>query len=450
MKVAFKEYKCKALPVSQKSALADSNCRCFSYTSPLKLTNMLDVYEYFIAKVSSMPHLHFTSAGELMKDQPANAKNRVRVLLRHDIDHDLVAALKMTEIEKTFGLSGYYSLHHVSPYYYGVFDENLVFNRYESLADVYLELQSSGAEVGLHIDPFTIYRLGVDGSEAIVCELAWLRSIGLEISSVSAHGSAPYYGAEAFEIFKEWRLYKSDFVSSDGANSMSLGLFPLSKDACAKFSNSNALPQTVNLPLGILSAEELELKLEANFASPVHDVNPEKTKEYFQKAKTDDIETHLYYYLHNNAYSRWGQDYTVWLYGRDRWAIVSTDPKGHCKSDASTLEVIAFLDELSGGEKVVLHIHPIYFGFRTYPGLKPFKISCSRDEYDIDGSTFIQDINRMTKILEKSTDYEDYEITTKHLTNKIDKLEEEVFHWRRRAESPGKFIQHNLKRLLKK
>lgn len=448
--MVFKEYKYKAVPVSRESALAGSNGRCFSYTSPLKLTNMLNVYEYFIAKVSSMPHLNFVSVGELMKDPPANVKNKVRVLLRHDIDHDLVAALMMREIEKEFGLSGYYLLHHASPYYYGVFDENLVFNRNESLADVYLELQSSGAEVGLHIDPFTIYKLGVDGSEAIVCELAWLRSIGLRISSVSAHGSAPYYGAEAFEIFKEWRLYKNDFVSSDGANSMSLGLFPLSKDACAKFSNSNALPQTVNLPLGVLSAKELELKLEANFASPVHNANKAKIKEYFQRAKTEDMKTYLYYYLHRNAYSQWGQDYTVWLYGMDRWAISSTDPNGYFRPDASTLEVIKFLDELSGEEKVVLHIHPIYFGFRIFPGLKPFKISCSRDEYAIDGSIFIQDINRITKMLEKSTDYGDYEMTIKHLTNKIDKLEEEVFHWRRRAKSPGKFIGYNLKRLLKK
>jgi len=449
VKVAFKEYKCKALPVSTKSALVNSNCKCFSYTSPLKLTNVLNVYEYFIAKVSSMPHLHFTSVGELLKEQPANAKNKIRVLLRHDVDHDLVAALMMREIEREFGLSGYYSLHHTSPYYYGVFDENLVFNRYESLADVYLELQGSGAEMGLHIDPFTVYRLGIDGSQAIICELAWLRSIGLRISSVSAHGSTPYYGAEAFEIFKEWRLYKNDFVSTDGANSMSLGLFPLSKNAYAKFFNSNVLPQTVNLPLGILSAKELGLKFEANFTSPAHNANKAKVKEYFQRAKTEDMNTYLYYYLHRNAYLRWGQDYIVWLYGMDRWAISSTDPDGHFKPDASTLEVIKFLDELSGGEKVVLHIHPIYFGFRIFPGLKPFKISCSRDEYDVDGSTFIQDINRMTKMLEKSIDYEDYEMTTKHLINRIDRLEEEIFLWRKRAKSPGKFIGYSLKRLFK-
>jgi hypothetical protein len=200
----------------------------------------------------------------------------------------------MREIEREFGLSGYYSLHHASPYYYGVFDENLVFNRQESLADVYLELQSNGAEVGLHIDPFTVYRLGIDGSQAIICELAWLRSIGLDVSSASAHGSAPYYGAEAFEIFKEWRLYERAFVSSEGANSMSLGLFPLSEDACAKFHNSDALPQTVNFPLGVLSAKELGLELEVNFASPAHDANKAKIKEYLQRAKTEDLKTYLY------------------------------------------------------------------------------------------------------------------------------------------------------------
>ncbi len=448
--MAFKKYRCKALPVSQTRTLVDLNSKCFSYTFPMKLTNMLNAYEYFIAKISTMPHLDFISAGELMKEPPAKSKKKVRVLLRHDIDHDLVTALMMSEIEKKFGVSGYYSLHHISAYYYGLFDEDLVFNRNESLSDAYLELQSNGAEMGLHVDPFTIYRLGVDGSEAIVCELAWLRKIGLRISSVSAHGSAPYYGAEAFEIFKEWHLHENNSASSDGANSMSLGLFPLSAEAHAKFSNSDVLPKTVDLPLGILSKEELGLEFEANFAVPVHDASEAEIKEYFQCAKVEDMETHLYHYLHRNAYFRFGQDYTVWLYGRDRWAISSTDPKGIYKSNASTLEVVAFLDELAGAERVVLHIHPVYFGFRVYSELSPFKSSHSKDEYGSYDGAFIRFLNQMTETLEKGRDEDGYEMTVEHLKDKVGKLEKEVIGWREKAESPRKFIGYNFKRLLNK
>lgn len=441
--MTFNEYKVRSLSINKEKALVNCNRLCFRYSSINKMANIFVSYEFFLSKLSSMSHIEVVNLKNLFSDSNFS-KDKAKVVFRHDIDHDLTTAVEMSKVEKKFNLLGTYFIHHSSPFYYGFFDKDLIFNRYQSLADCYLEIQSNGAEVGVHIDPFQIYRLGIDGAEALVCEIKWLRGIGLKISTVSTHGSAPHYGAENFEIFKEWQLYERDTVSSLGAGAMPLGLFAFSEEAHRQFSGSDSLPKKVDLPLGVLSAEELGLKLEANFASPVDNVDWDRVELYFKKAKTDDIKTHLSYYLHKNSYCRWGQDYTIWLYGWNTWVIAATDSQGIFIPDASTLDVIKFLGSLSGGEKAVLHIHPVYLGYRFHPDSGPATVSHLTDKVGIELESYITNPEYFIKIID-AYHKEDY----KQLNERVNRLDKECACWKERAESLRKFVLHNIKRMIK-
>jgi hypothetical protein len=418
----FKKYKYKSSPVSKEELLINCNRDCFHFSSPRQSKNLLNLYEYFLSEISSINHLEVI----VSKDRPfdsVSGKKNPEIIIRHDIDHDLITAIEMSRMEKRYNLSGTYFLHHTSPCYYGFFDENSVFNRYESAADYYLELQNNGAKVGLHVDPISIYKRGVDGAEAVISELNWLRNIGLRVSSVSAHGSAPYYGAENFEIFEEWCLYKRKSIYCDG----------------------------VEIPLGVLSAKSLNLEYEANFASPSIDVDWEKIDLYLEEAKTDDLKKHLFYYLHDNPYCRWGQDYTIWLHGRNTWVIASTNPQGIFHFDASTLDVIKFLKSLMHGEKVVLHIHPVYLGYGIHPDLGPLILDYPVKAHYLKSENYLKDLEKLDRIV--STWKKEKDILEKEYAqwrNKVQSLEKECALWKQRAGSPTEFIKYNVKKTLKR
>ena len=109
-----------------------------------------------------------------------------------------------------------YYIHHASVYYYGEFDAEGVFHRNEGAASLYRRIQQSGGEIGLHADPLAVFRRGVDGFEALRTELAWLRDQGLNIRGSTAHGSAPTYGAENFEVFRGRKFFAGETVSLAG------------------------------------------------------------------------------------------------------------------------------------------------------------------------------------------------------------------------------------------
>lgn len=105
--------------------------------------------------------------------------------LRHDVDHDLDAALEMAWWEQRRGCRSTYFLLHTAPYW-------KTDARLEAKA---LQLQDWGHEVGLHINVLTEWTNAViDDVAARVRELLErLRGAGLHVAGVSAHGDRACY-----------------------------------------------------------------------------------------------------------------------------------------------------------------------------------------------------------------------------------------------------------------
>jgi hypothetical protein len=116
--------------------------------------------------------------------------------LRHDIDHDLDAALEMAWWEQRQGCRSTYFLLHTAPYW----DAD---DRLESKA---LQLQDWGHEVGLHVNALTEWTRGaIDDVEVRLRDLlARLRGAGLQIDAVSAHGDRACYERQ-FANYWCWR-----------------------------------------------------------------------------------------------------------------------------------------------------------------------------------------------------------------------------------------------------
>lgn len=293
-------------------------------------TNSSALYEYerLLACLQQSANLEVALLRDMLKPIP---KSKSRVMIRHDIDHDISAALAMSRLEYESLIFASYYIYHAAGYY-GEFVINQAFYRNDALADTYLRIQGNGAEVGLHIDAFTVYKQGMDGAEAIKTELAWLRSLGLKIKGITAHGSAQYCGTENYEIFREFNLSGKELITLYGKKVM----------------------------LGILSAEAMGIEYEGNFATRKKDVDKKKLAEYLKYPATENLEKHLYWYLFDNPSVKWGQDYTCWVYGRDKWCISGDEFEFGVTMD----RVIEFLGNVEAGKRIVLHVHPCYFGWR--------------------------------------------------------------------------------------
>ncbi|MGL4728047.1 MAG: hypothetical protein ACRCWO_04760 [Bosea sp. (in: a-proteobacteria)] len=127
---------------------------------------------------------------------------KVAVFLRHDIDLDLCGAVVMSGIEQQHGFRSSYFILHNECAYYGRFLPDTVFERY-TIADAYIaRLQALGQDVGLHIDPLGITGwAAVNGIAAMVYEIERLRGLGIRMSSVCSHNSSSVYNAMNQDVF---------------------------------------------------------------------------------------------------------------------------------------------------------------------------------------------------------------------------------------------------------
>lgn len=171
----------------------------------------LCAYRQLIASLAAMEHIECVTLGDLCR-KPLGG-DRVRLAIRHDVDGDIVAAELCAQIEAEFGVaSSYYFLH--TAYYYGLFEPGR-FLRHGCMGHVYRRIQSLGHEVGLHTNGLEVYRGTVaakagekesvpelDGAQSVAAEIAWMRSVGLEVRGTVGHGSKAVFGAENFEIFR--------------------------------------------------------------------------------------------------------------------------------------------------------------------------------------------------------------------------------------------------------
>ena len=266
--------------------------------------------------------------------EEADAGKKVRVSLRFDIDADPLTGLLLARVLCRYGLPSCFFLLHTAPYY-GQFVGGK-FVRSSDLPAYLNELASAGCEVGLHTDPYTIYcEQAIDGAQALVAEIAWLRSHSVDVRSTCAHNSFSRWGVASSEIFKEYVLWDRDVRSPEGW----------------KF------------PLGTLSAVDMGLRCEATFAVPKAEVSKDEVtlalREGVGAAYRGDW---LKWFLIHNPLHDFSVDLQVWPMGNEGWRL-----GGFWSGEAVYAKMGTWrdvLDKLKGkylGARVVFVMHPCYF-----------------------------------------------------------------------------------------
>jgi len=203
----FPPYETRPSGKCVEEVFADINARCFSahgpdyrYGAERIIANPIQAYERFLGGLLTHhePGQFLTFCDLLASPHRAD---EVQIVVRHDVDVDVVTALRMAELEHDLGLrTSYFFLH--TGLYYGAFRRG-VFHRNDCMQHVYRRIQGLGHEVSLHNDAMRVYQnWGVDGAAAVAEEIRWMRSAGLDVVGTVAHGSKPVYGAENYEIFK--------------------------------------------------------------------------------------------------------------------------------------------------------------------------------------------------------------------------------------------------------
>jgi len=257
-----------------------------------------------------------------MHDTPCPA-DKIICGIRHDLDMDFRASLEMAGLEQERGIRTSWYILHTAPYY-GQLDGEGVFHRNESMAAVYLQLQEMGHEVGLHIDPLHLYQNEkIDGAEALLAELEWMRSIGLDIVGSAAHNMVATYGAENYAIYKDR---------------------PLSGGELKGASPTEVVKDGKWAPVGLVDESEHGLTYEAN--------------DLFHQGHTS-----VYY-----AATR----------GLDQWRRVGemSAPRAGKSDDLAkgftdTVTVLREMREVEKGRFIILAVHPIYYGARHSPNTGP-------------------------------------------------------------------------------
>lgn len=273
-----------------------------------------------------------------LKEMMTTPDSGVRLVgLRHDIDTNPGGALKAARYLAQQGVCGSFYLLHTASYYgsSGIGG----FTRHPMLTELVYRLIVAGCEIGIHNDAYWVYtKQNADGAKRLKEEIRWLRSVGADVTGTVAHNSAPVYGAENCEIFKERVLWSRDVLSPEGKT----------------------------LPLGVLSEKALGIDYEGGFVVPRKCVNREDAADFCRDLESCDVrsETWMRRYLIDNPCCHRQIDYQFWLIGRDTWVAAG----GH--EDGLLFEwmidwnrVMAILKGLPGGTRSVLVIHPDYIQY---------------------------------------------------------------------------------------
>jgi len=256
--------------------------------------------------------------------------------LRFDIDADPLTGLLQARVLSRFSLPSSFYVLHTAPYY-GVFN-GYGFVRSGEF-DYYLdELVSSGCEVGLHTDPYTIYvEQGIDGGEAVAEELNWLQSRVGRITSTCAHNSLFRWGVASSEIFEERVLWDREVKSPIGQS----------------------------LPIGVLKESDFGLEFEGSFAVPRRRrVEMPKVVAASGSGSVAAYEGDwLEGFLLNNPAHDFDErlDFQVWYFGKETWVLAGT-----WNSESVYLRFSGWKDLISSlksnyrGARIMFVFHPCY------------------------------------------------------------------------------------------
>jgi hypothetical protein len=294
------------------------------------LSNPFTVYQRLLDLLAS-PRFEVRPLRGLMS---GSSEERVIVSLRHDCDSNVVPAYWAAEHLADRGMIGSFFLLHTSSYY-GTFNDQ-IFSRQRGLPDVVSTLARHEQEIGLHIDPLHVYfGHDIDGTEAVLTELNWLRAQGLHITGIAAHNSAPVYGAENFEIMEGLALNDRRAVTWQGRTA----------------------------PLQTITWRASGIAYSGNYPAPPDAEDASNLEWFLAHAPADALrraDWQAIYLLHNPVFSR-RNDVSIWLIGRDRWSIAIHRPIKQLLANISSIEVFEWLGKAARGNRICIVIHPDYF-----------------------------------------------------------------------------------------
>ena len=288
----------------------------FAQKGKLEVVGVEPLFRYreLLSVLKERKGIRFLTAESMANLGEHEQSDQVLVHIRHDVDGDIVAAVRMSEIERSLDVQTTYYLLHTAPYY-GLFDKGGRFQRNAEMIGLYKQIQEDGNEVGLHTDALTLYYdFEIDGATAICEELGWLRESGITIVGTASHNSFETYQASNFSIFKGR---------------------PLALD---NFRNAKAVEwQDKWAPLQVLDEAELGLQYEANdlFWNAVKPIRYACI-----------LAQNLWCY-YEVCGSRDGKGCKI--------------GKAHWYTQEELLELIYSADN---GDRFILSVHPMYFGMR--------------------------------------------------------------------------------------
>lgn len=158
------------------------------------------------------------------------------LLIRHDIDHDYLTALRMARWESTRGIRATYCVLH-SAWYYGPLKKGSYTHTKDMLVTMQ-EIQRLGHEISFHNDLVGLaLETGLDPVRLLKEELAFFRENGIEITGSATHGTHLCRELK----FRNWELFTEccddrfggprtvEYDGEAGKVSVELGKHPLSE-----------------------------------------------------------------------------------------------------------------------------------------------------------------------------------------------------------------------------
>lgn len=269
---------------------------------------------------------------------------RLRIALRYDVDMNPCTALRIARFNARYGVCGSFFLLHTA-LYYGM-NRSDGFVRNPMLRAWIRGLALAGQEVGLHIDPLSVYfEHEIDGLQAVKTELEWIRSLGVPVHGVAAHNSYPVYGAENFEIFREFAAGARLSLQHEG----------------------------LQCPLGGGGLQELGLSYEANFPEPhsrrgefLRNLRHRRWKTWLPEDAVNNERWMRIYLLDNPVYTR-RHALRIWYHGPSLWTVADTGRRARSpwQWKIGPEKVIHSLESTETGTTAVFHIHPLSFSADT-------------------------------------------------------------------------------------
>ena len=300
------------------------------------LSDKFEVYESLIAGLRNLPNAAIVPLRELMSTK---SEGRKVIALRFDIDADPETAVRLARFNARYGICASFFILHTS-YYYGIFLDGVWCRNAPRIREWTQSLYLAGAEVGMHVDPLYVYaEHGMDGSQAVITELAYLRDFGAKIDGVVAHNSLPVYGAENFEIFAGKTVWQRRKI---------------------KVKNNRWIP------LGVLSPEKCGIAYEGNYSVPVSRSPSTEATAWIRatlKPEAANSEDWMRTYLLDNPCYRRQYEVCVWHHGGGKWSIAGRIPgqEPTWKWKISHLEMLDAVREMPTGIRIAMVMHPIGF-----------------------------------------------------------------------------------------